>query len=335
TAHTNSPFLPTPARDGLGPTTGERMAIYAHEAPSLALRASKRAIEEAHFTPESITHLVTVSCTGFAAPGVDFALIRGLGLRPTVARTHVGFMGCHGALNGLRAADAFTRADPSARVLVCAVELCSLHYYYGNAADKLIANAIFADGAAAVVGGDSSSVALHPPGPLRGPGGAPSSVALHPPGPLRGPGGDGSRPTHWTVAASGSCLIPDSAADMAWTVGDRGFEMTLSRRVPALIAAHLRPWLDAWLRDNGLSLAQVRSWAVHPGGPKIVSAVEETLGLSAADLAPTREVFAGFGNMSSPTVLFILQRLREADAPRPCVALGFGPGLVAEAALFV
>jgi predicted naringenin-chalcone synthase len=122
---------------------------------------------------------------------------------------------------------------------------------------------------------------------------------------------------------------------MAWTVGDHGFEMTLSRRVPGLIAARLRPWLESWLQDNGLSLADVKSWAVHPGGPKIVSAVEESLGLSAANLTPSRAVFAEYGNMSSPTVLFILRQLREANAPRPCVALGFGPGLVAEAALFV
>lgn len=298
TTHTNSPFLPTPANDGVGPTTGERMEIYAREAGPLALRAAKAALAESDFAPGSITHLVTVSCTGFAAPGVDFALITGLGLSPTVARTHVGFMGCHGALNGLRVANAFATADPAARVLVCAVELSSLHYYYGSSADKLIANAIFADGAAAVVGSGTDSPAF-------------------------------------TLAASGSCLIPNSAADMGWTVGDHGFEMTLSRRVPNLIAAHLRPWLEKWLGDNGLSLADVRSWAVHPGGPKIVSAVGECLGLSADALAPSLGVFAANGNMSSPTVLFILQKLRAAGAPRPCVALGFGPGLVAEAALFV
>ncbi|MDY3561103.1 type III polyketide synthase [Gemmata sp. JC673] len=300
TTHTNSPFLPTTANDGVGPTTGQRMAIYAREAGPLALRASQRALAESGFAPESITHLVTVSCTGFVAPGVDFALMTGLGLKPTVARTHVGFMGCHGALNGLRVANAFATADPAARVLVCAVELSSLHYYYGSAADKLIANAIFADGAAAVVGG---------------------SV--------------GGSPFPLTLVASGSCLIPDSAADMGWTVGDHGFEMSLSRRVPGQIAAHLRPWLEAWLADNGLALADVGSWAVHPGGPKIVSAVGECLGLSAEALAPSLGVFASNGNMSSPTVLFILEKLRAAGAPRPCVALGFGPGLVAEAALFM
>jgi predicted naringenin-chalcone synthase len=122
---------------------------------------------------------------------------------------------------------------------------------------------------------------------------------------------------------------------MGWTVGDHGFEMTLSRRVPGLIARHLRPWLESWLGDNGLSLADVRSWAVHPGGPKIVAAVGESLELAPDALAASRGVFADYGNMSSPTVLFVLDRLRRQNAPRPCVALGFGPGLVAEAALFV
>ncbi|MFO0803792.1 MAG: type III polyketide synthase [Gemmataceae bacterium] len=292
-----SPFLPTEANDGVGPSTGERMAIYAEEAAPLATRAASHALAESRFDTASITHLVTVSCTGFTAPGIDHALIRGLNLKPTVERTHIGFMGCHGALNGLRVANAFSGSNPVARVLLCAVELCSLHYYYGNEADKLVANAIFADGAAAVVGESG-----------------------------RGP---------WSVAATGSCLIPDSRTDMGWTVGDHGFEMLMTRRIPSLIAKNLRPWLESWLSDNGLSLGEVGSWAVHPGGPKIVAAVQESLGLADADLAASRGVFAEYGNMSSPTVLYVMDRLRRANAPRPCVALGFGPGLTAEATLFV
>jgi len=314
TNQTNSPFLPTTENDGVGPTTGTRMERYAAEAGPLALRASHAAVRESGWHAEAITHLVTVSCTGFIAPGVDLALITGVGLRPTVQRTHVGFMGCHGALNGLRVANAFTTADPTAHVLLCAVELCSLHYYYGSAADKLVANAIFADGAAAVVGRAN---------PDREGGGEPHRL----------PRGRGSR-DNWRLLASGSCLIPDSAADMGWTVGDHGFEMTLSRRVPTLIAKHLRPWLNSWLADNELSLPEVRSWAVHPGGPRIISAVEESLELADDALAASRGVLAEYGNMSSPTVLFVLDRLRKQSAPRPCVALGFGPGLVAEAALF-
>jgi predicted naringenin-chalcone synthase len=110
--------------------------------------------------------------------------------------------------------------------------------------------------------------------------------------------------------------------------------MVLSRRVPGLIARHLKPWLESWLNDNGLTLTEVASWAVHPGGPKIVAAVEESLDLPPKALAVSRGVLANYGNMSSPTVLFVLDRLRQENAPRPCVALGFGPGLVVEAALF-
>src|SRR5262249_39781772 len=164
-------------------------------------------------------------------------------------------------------------------------ELCSLHYYYGSAADKLVANAIFADGAAAVAG--CADLTPRPPS-LQGKG-------EKSPSPCRGGVGEGSA---WALRASGSCLLPDSAADMGWIVGDHGFEMSLSRRVPGLIAKHLRPWLESWLCDNGLSLAEVGSWALHPGGPKIVAAVEEGLALPPAALATSRGVFADYGNMS-------------------------------------
>lgn len=120
---------------------------------------------------------------------------------------------------------------------------------------------------------------------------------------------------------------------MTWVIGDHGFEMTLSRRVPELIQKCLRPWLTHWLEEEGIRLEEVGSWAIHPGGPRILSAVEESLGLSPEATRVSRGVLSSCGNMSSPTVLFILDRLRSRNAPRPCVLLGFGPGLVAEAAL--
>jgi predicted naringenin-chalcone synthase len=300
TRHSGSPFLPTGEPGDRGPTTGERMRHYARLAPPLALRAARAALERSPLRPADLTHLVTVSCTGFVAPNVDVALIRGLGLPATVERTHVGYMGCHGALNGLRVARAYADADPAARVLLCAVELCSLHYYYGWSPGQMVANALFGDGAAAVVG-------------------APAAAAP-----------EGA----WRAAATGSCLVPDSAHAMTWTIGDHGFEMTLARQVPGLIAAQVRPWLEAWLAREGVALGEVGSWAVHPGGPRILDAVEDGLNLPRAATAVSRAVLAEHGNMSSPTVLFVLDRLRRAGAPRPCVALGFGPGLMAEAVLF-
>lgn len=300
TRHSNSPFLPSECPTFRGPSTSERMALYAQYAPPLAVDSAKKALSESSFDPQSITHLVTVSCTGFAAPGVDLALIQELGLRPTVERANVAFMGCHGAINGLRVATAFTRADPNAKVLLNAVELCTLHYYYGEEADKVVANAIFADGAATVIATGT-------------------------------PKAEGS---HWAIRATGSCLIPNSAQDMYWRVGDFGFEMGLSRRIPVLINRHLRGWLEEWLGQNNLTIEQVSSWAIHPGGPKIISGVEEGLSLTPESVSATRKVFAETGNMSSPTVLFILNQLRKENRHGPCVMIGFGPGLMAEAVLW-
>jgi predicted naringenin-chalcone synthase len=186
------------------------------------------------------------------------------------------------------------------------VELCSLHYHYGWNPSKMIANALFADGAAAVVGMAAGS---GDPRRERAPVDA------------------------WCVAATGSCLVPDSTDAMTWTIHDHGFEMTLAKQVPGLIAKHLRPWLKTWLGRQGLGLEEIAAWAVHPGGPRILSAVEEGLCLPRAALAASRAVFAECGNMSSPTLLFILDRMQRERAGRPCVMLGFGPGLSAEAAL--
>lgn len=299
TRDSDSPYLPTGDVLDRGPTTETRMRIYAEEVNTLALKAAEDCFSQSVITPEEITHLITVSCTGFHAPGVDRALITGLNLPPTVQRTHVGFMGCHGALNGLRVAQAFANSDPSARVMLCAAELCSLHYHYGWDPQKIVANALFADGAAVVLGMPTNA-------------------------------GD----SRWTVRATGSCLIPNSAKAMTWSVGNHGFDMTLSKKVPKLIEQHLRPWLSDWLKNNDCSMESIQSWAIHPGGPRILEAVENCLELKAEDTKASRSVFADYGNMSSPTVLFILQRLCEQNAPRPCVALGFGPGLVAEAVLF-
>ena len=291
-------YWPTRGPQDHGPTTASRMQRYAQESVPLAAAAAEQALATATLPPMAITHLVTVSCTGFFAPGLDILLINRLRLSPTVGRLHVGFMGCHGTLNALRAAQAWVDANPAAAVLVCAVEICSLHFQYGCDPDKLVANALFADGAAALVGKPSTG-----------------------------------RDEAWRVVASGSYLMPDAEDGMTWRIGDHGFAMTLSPRVPDLIAQHLRPWLETWLASAGRRLDEIRSWAIHPGGPRILTCVAQSLELAEAAIRPSAEILAECGNMSSPTVLFILQRLQQQGAQRPCVVLGFGPGLVAEAAL--
>lgn len=297
-------FFPTvngsPTR---GPTTAARMTRYAAEAGDLAVAAARNALDAAGIDAESITHLVTCSCTGFANPGVDLELVTALGLPTDLSRTHIGFMGCHGAFNALRVADAFAATARDAVVLVCCVELCSLHFQYGSRSDSVVANSIFADGAAAVVGVGADH--------------------------RRAGGGNG-----WRLDRQWSRILPDTTGEMGWVIGDHGFEMHLSARVPAVIGRDIRAIVETSLADHGLVRDDIAVWAVHPGGPRVIGQVQEALGLSDNAVAMSRVVLAAHGNMSSATILFILERLFTAAAEGPCVALAFGPGLTVELAVF-
>ncbi|WP_339733502.1 type III polyketide synthase [uncultured Gimesia sp.] len=292
-------YRPSESALDYGPTTADRMQEYEKHASTLAIAAVSQALEAGSVDVAEITHLVTVSCSGFSAPGFDIQLMKELSFPTTVSRTQVGFMGCHGALNGLRVAKAFTDSDLEACVVVCAVELCTLHQQYGSCPDKIVANALFADGAAAVVGKQAT----------------------------------GNSGESWNLVASGSTVVPDSEEMMSWRIGNHGFEMTLSPQIPDLINANLRSWLEHWLAQQGLTIPEVGCWAIHPGGPRILNAVAEAAGFDESLLTPSRDILAEFGNMSSPTVLFILKKLQAQNAALPCVMLGFGPGLTIEAAL--
>ena len=282
-----------------GETTAARMQIYSEHAPPLAAEASRQALTAASVQPSKITHLVTASCTGFDAPGVDIELIERLGLPATTQRLHIGYMGCHAAINALRAARGLAASDPTARILICAVELCGLHFQFQWDIELILGNALFADGAAAIVAG----------------------------------GDDAAGAASCTVKDTGSCIVAGSKDAMSWRVGDHGFLMSISNRVPDLIRDNLRNWLSAWLDSQGHSIDSVGSWAVHAGGPRILTAVEQALELDSSALSTSREVLAECGNMSSPTVVFVVDRFLQRNAPRPYVMLGFGPGLMVEAAL--
>ena len=287
--------------DDRGLDTQTRMESYISHALPLARRAASEALEQSNIDPQKITHLITCSCTGFSAPGLEVRLLNALGLPATVSRTHIGFMGCHASFNAMAVARSFIMAQPDARVLVCSAELCSLHFAYGFDTQRMVANALFADGAAAAVLGASDQDQSH---------------------------------EAWQLAQTGSCILPDSTDAMTWNIGNHGFVMTLSSRVPDLIAAHLRSWLEPWLAQQGLALSDIGSWAIHPGGPRIVESTEAALGLPDGIAKVSRQVLSDYGNMSSATILFILKQLRDAGAARPCVALGFGPGLAAEVMLW-
>lgn len=294
-----------------GPGTGERMAKYEKAAGGLATTAADRALADAALAPRNVTDLITVSCSGFCAPGFDIALIRDLGLPNSVSRTHVGFMGCHGALNALRIARATATANPKACVLICCVELCSLHHQYAWDPEQMVANALFADGAAAAI---CLGVREERRKADRATGENPGNA--------------------WELVDNGTVVVPETTDAMGWRIGDNGFRMTLSPRVPELIHQNLRPWLQSWLSRHGLTPEAVPTWGVHPGGPRILSACLESLSFPRERLADSFAVLSEYGNMSSPTVLFILSRLKQKNAPSPCVLLGFGPGLTIEAGLF-
>ena len=277
--------------------TDERMAAYHELAPPLARVACERALAQAPTDPSKITHLVTASCTGLASPGVDIELIRSLGLPASSQRVNIGFMGCHAALNALRVARSIALAEPDARVLVCCVELCSLHMQASQPGGSVVADALFADGAAACVVSRSDDRALP------------------------------------ALCRSASMLLPESLDHMGWTIGQGGFTMTLSPAVPDVLAKHVRPWVEQVLASEGLRIGDVPSWAIHPGGPRVLQTVAQALALPERTTDASSQILRDHGNMSSATVLFILQRLLDTGASLPSLALAFGPGLTGEALL--
>jgi alkylresorcinol/alkylpyrone synthase len=288
-----------------GPSTAQRMQAYREFAAPLLAKACEQTIEVSGISPQRITHLVTVSCTGFSAPGIDHELIERLGLNPSVQRTHVGFMGCHGLLNGLRVAGAIANSDKNAIVLVGAVELCSIHQQYSEDPQQLVANALFADGAASFLVAATDDTDLLQPSPRA-----------------------------WNLQSSFSYKIPNTHHMMGWEIGDHGFRMSLSPEVPGIVESVLRDALVGWLAENDRDLSHIDVWAVHPGGPRIIDAVESALSLQPASLSASRSVLRNYGNMSSPTVAFVLNECVRIDSEmETCVVLGFGPGLSVEAML--
>ena len=276
------------------PSTGTRNDRYRELAPPLFVAAAQDAVQRAGIEAASITHVVTVSCTGFTQPGPDLDIVRELGLRPTVFRQHIGFMGCCAAFPALRVADAFAASDPDAVVLVVCAELCTLHVRASDDPDQIVANSVFGDGAAAVV------------------------VTADGPG-LR-------------MDEFATTVVPEGASEMAWNIGDEGFEMILSTAVPKLVGTTVAQAVGPLLPAGGAAAIPV--WAVHPGGRAILDRTQDALGLSDEAMGPSRAVLRDHGNMSSATVLFVLRQALDegVDDGTPVVALAFGPGLTVEAA---
>jgi predicted naringenin-chalcone synthase len=296
-----------------GPTTADRLHRFQREAPALASNAANDALTASSMRPESITHLITVTCTGFYAPGLDIDLINQLKLSPSTERIQVGFMGCHASINAFRVAQALCESDATHNVLVCCVELCSLHYQYGMDTDSIVSNAIFADGASALVISGTEADAEGEDTETRYPESNTEKLGI--------------------IAATGSVLVANSTDAMTWRIGNHGFCMTLSAEVPDLITSQLRTCIEPWLAHHGLTIQEVNGWAIHPGGSRILNAAQQSLDLNHTQIAPSRSVLYDHGNMSSATLPFILNRLSVERVEKPWVMLGFGPGLEIEIAL--
>lgn len=285
------------------PGVSRRMEVFRSAGLKLALSAVEDCLHRSELTDRrAITHLITVSCTGMSAPGLDIELVDALHLAPGVHRTAINFMGCYAAFNAIKVADACCKADPTARVLVVCVELCTLHFQKHRSIDQIFANALFADGAAAML------VQSQP-----GQGFALSPVAFH-------------------------CdLIRAGKEEMAWSITEAGFEMVLTAYVPKLIRLGIGEMATRLLAQLGLALAEIDYFAIHPGGRKILEVCEEVLGISQEDNRFSYRVLQAYGNMSSPTVLFVLNeilgQLNSGDCGKKILSFAFGPGLTLESML--
>ena len=284
------------------PGTGVRNDIYTKEAKQLFTCAAKKALAATAFSPKDITHVITVSCTGFFAPGPDYYVVKDLGLSASTGRYHIGFMGCYAAFPALKMAQAFCESNPDAVVLVVSLELCTLHLQPAEDIDSVIATSVFADGGAAAI------------------------ISAKQP----------RNPRALKLEGFKTTITPQGEADMAWTIGDTGFNMVLSTYVPKILESNIASAVAPLLASAGVTQDEVSQWAVHPGGRAIVDKVQSGLALEDAQLAASRQVLRDYGNMSSATVLFVLDALMTEDAATDelIYAMAFGPGLTVESGLF-
>lgn len=273
------------------PGTAARMQVFEEKGPELAEQAVRSALQQANVEAKSLTHLILISCTGMVAPGLELDLMRRLDIPSSVERYCIHFMGCYAAFTGLRLADQLVKANPNSRVLVVSVELCTLHFQKEYTEDNLLANSLFGDGAAA-------ALVMH------------SEKGLQ-------------------IKNYFSEVLWEGEKDMAWKIGDFGFEMRLSQYIPSLLNQGIRRLRD--LFEAKFNFSKVRHVAIHPGGKQILIQVQEAFGLSPEVNSHALEVLRTCGNMSSASILFVLERmLQDSSIQGDILALGFGPGLTLE-----
>lgn len=296
----------TSGNSHIKPGTKLRMEEYEKWSKLLTADAVMKLFSKTKFHPEKINRLITISCTGFFAPGLDLHLVNEFNIPAAVKRTHIGFMGCSASIIGFNSVlEAINSAKGTeTNILLVSVELCSLHLQTEPTNDNILANLIFADGAAAALFTTSNSIK--------------SKGRLE-------------------LFAVKSIFLKNSAEYMGWKIGDFGFEMILSTEIPKLILEQAVPVLKQILKDYELNINQIKYWALHPGGRAILDSLQKGLELNENEMQPSRTVLKNFGNMSSVSILFVLNNIIAnyvINSGDICCAVAFGPGLSMEVALF-
>ncbi|MFN6944608.1 MAG: type III polyketide synthase [Cytophagaceae bacterium] len=293
----NAPFLKPE------PNVSQRLQLFRKYGPELAAEAIISCLEN-HSNKDlsDITHLITVSCTGMYAPGLDIDIIRRLEMSTSTKRTNIAFMGCYAAFNGLNVAGSICQADPEAVVLVVCVELCTIHYRTGKDTDTLLANALFGDGAAAAL------------------------IQGH---------SDGQNALQMT--SSYSEMLSEGIEEMTWEISPLSFEMKLSSYVPDLIKKGIGKLTAILLNKGSVRLSDIAYFAIHPGGKRILEVLEEELEMETSDNRFAYKVLREYGNMSSATIVYVLKELLNelipGDQGKNVLSLAFGPGLTIESML--
>ena len=291
-------FNGTPSRANIT----DILNVFKKKAVPLAIEAVKSSFEKINtsIAEFGITHLITVSCTGLYAPGLDAELMEKLNLPNDIFHTSVNFLGCNAAFHALKIADMIVKSECNAKVLIVCVELCTLHFQPKANHDNLLSNTIFGDGAAAVIftSDDSDKKGL-------------------------------------AIKGFYSLLLNKGKDLMGWNVTPVNFEMILDAKIPDVIGDEVKNIVANASKKLKIKPESISKWAIHPGGKKIVDVIKAKLQLSDADTKASYKILDEYGNMSSPTILFVLNELmQENKVAETIFAIGFGPGLSIETALF-
>ena len=277
------------------PSLEQRMTVFNKQAPLLSVDAIRDCLNHAH-DPKKITHLITVSCTGMSAPGLDLQILELMDLEKNIFRTSINFMGCYAAIHALKIADAICKADSCAKVLIVCTELCTLHFQREATVDNITSSLLFGDGSAAVLVSSDEN----------------ECKGLH-------------------IDSFYSEVIPKGKRDMAWELSSNGFLMTLSGYVPDLIEEDFENIVDRALIKESLSKDDISHWCIHPGGKRILESIHKSLGFNNGQLSASYKVLNEFGNLSSASILFVLKEmLQERKEIKKIFGAAFGPGLTVE-----